>query len=301
MKKKILITGILGYISRTLCDVYKNNDCEIIGIDSQFIPDKVAWLKENNISYYHRDLFNIKDLLKNVDVVIHTAGITAVPTVLSQSNPTIDNEIIKIGVEGTRQIIEHTNKDCKILFLSSHVIFESLKDVMLGINEEYPPCPSLAYACSKHQSEKDLFESSKSFIITRLASVYGYNSSIRWKILPNLFSKMASQNEKIKIFGNGNNVKPLIGILDVCEAVKLLEESNCSREIFNLVNEHKTVREIAEICKNCCTDLKMEFTSDDIPNLGYTLSNNKLLGMGFKFKQNITTEISRMIDTWKNT
>ena len=52
---KILITGVLGYIGRELCELYKNSADEIIGIDNNFIPDKVAWLIENDIKFY---LFN---------------------------------------------------------------------------------------------------------------------------------------------------------------------------------------------------------------------------------------------------
>jgi len=274
IKQKLLITGVLGYIARGFCELYKN-DYDIIGIDNNFIPDKVKWLTENGIKFYHRDLFNIKELLSTADIVLHTAGITAVPTVKSQSNPTIDAEIYKVGVEGTRQIIEHTSKECQIMFLSTHVVFESLSDSISDITEVYPPCPELAYAKSKYQSEKDLLYSNKKFITLRLASVYGYNDCIRWKILPNLFSKMASVDNKLKVFGNGNNIKPLVGIEDVCGAIRWLQFSSRTHDhngqIYNIVNDHKTVKELAEICKTYNPQLNIEFTNDEIPNLGYSL------------------------------
>lgn len=302
-KQKLLITGVLGYISRGFCELHKN-DYEIIGIDNNFIPDKVKWLTENGIKFYHRDLFNIKDLLPSVDIVLHTAGITAVPTVKSQSNPTIDTEIYKVGVEGTRQIIEHTSKDCQIIFLSTHVVFESLAPTSEYITETYTPCPELAYATSKYQSEKDLLYSNKKFIILRLASVYGYNDCVRWKILPNLFSKMASVDEKLKVFGNGNNIKPLVGIKDVCRAIRWLQFNSRNHDhngqIYNVVNDHKTVKEIAEICKLYNPNLNIEFTNDEIPNLGYSLSNEKLKTTGFEFYQTVNSEIKIMMDNWKN-
>ena len=298
-KQKILITGVLGYIARGFCELYKN-DYKIIGIDNNFIPDKVKWLVDNGIEYYHRDLFNIKDLLNDIDFVIHTAGITAVPTVKSQSNPTIDADIIKIGVDGTRELINNINDNCKIIFLSTHVIFEGLKTSESNITEGFEPCPELAYATSKAQSEKDLIYSNKKFTTLRLASVYGYNDCVRWKILPNLFSKMTAVDGKLKVFGNGNNIKPLVGVVDVCAAIDWLMQSDYNGHTFNIVNDHKTVKEIAEICNLYNPNLKIEFTSDEIPNLGYSLSNEKLLKTGFRFNQSLNNSIEEMINLWKN-
>lgn len=299
--KNILITGVLGYIARAVCDVYSNSENQIVGIDNRFIPDKVARLtKIHKIKYYNRNLFNIKDLLKDADVVIHTAGITSVPSVKSQSTPEGDAEIIKVGVDGTREIIQHTKDDAKIIFLSTHVIFESLKEQVFDIDENFPPCPNLAYASGKWQSEQDLINSSKSFVTLRLSSVYGYNDSIRWQILPNLFSKMASQNDKIKVFGNGENIKPLVGIEDVARCIKFMVDSNYNRETFNVVNEHKTVKEVAKICQKYNNNLNIDFTVDEIPNLGYTVSSKKLLTTRFQFKQNVEDEMGKMINLWKN-
>ena len=39
-------------------------------------------------------------------------------------------------------------------------------------------------------------------------------------------------------------------------------------------------------------------TNDEIPNLGYSLSNKKLLKKGFKFLYNLEDSIKQMIDQW---
>lgn len=296
--KTVLITGALGYIARSLYKRFSRDNYEVIGIDNNFIPDKVARLREMGVRYYNKDLFNIKDLLGEADIVIHTAGITAVPTVKSQCTPQGDAEITRVGVDGTREIIKHSKDEARIIFLSTHVIYESFTEQVFDIDEDCPPCPSLAYASGKWQSEQDLRASGKNFITLRLSSVYGYNPCVRWKILPNLFSKMASQNEKIKVFGSGLNIKPLVGIQDVGRCIKFMAESNFNRETFNVVNEHRTVKEVAEICKSYNNLLDIDFTVDEIPNLGYTVTNKKLLSTGFKLTQNVEDEIGNMIDIW---
>ena len=77
-----------------------------------------------------------------------------------------------------------------------------------------------------------------------------------------------------------------------------MEENNINNEIFNLSKETVTVKSVAELCKKYNRNLQIESTSDEIPNLGYTLSNEKLLKIGFKFLYNLEESISQMIEMW---
>ena len=44
--------------------------------------------------------------------------------------------------------------------------------------------------------------------------------------------------------------------------------------------------------------MKIKVTDDEAPNLGYTLSNKKLLGTGFKFLYGLEESIKEMITKW---
>jgi nucleoside-diphosphate-sugar epimerase len=296
---KISIIGGFGYISTSLCELYRDSKDEIFIIDNYFNPTKFKKYTNWGFKVYERDIFNTADLIWDSDILYNLASITAVPTVASQANEKIDSEIHKVGTEGNRYIMRSISDSCKLIFPSTHVVFESLTEEILGITEDFQPCPSLAYSSSKRQSEVDLINSNKSFLICRLGSVYGYNSSIRWKILPNLFSKMAAQNQNLKVFG-GNNLKSLIGIKDVSAALKFLAESNYNKEIFNLTSESARVIEIAQIARKYNSSIKIEEVQDEVPNNGYTLSNKKILSTGFEFSQNLDEEIGRMIELWSN-
>ena len=197
--------------------------------------------------------------------------------------------------------MNNIRNDCLFVHLSTHCVFDGLQEQIFNIDESKPQCSLLAYGQSKSQNEIDLVNGINEHLILRLGSVYGYGEdATRWKILPNLFSKMAGLNEVIKVFGSGENIKPLVGLNDVCRAIKYLIESNNRNEIYNLVNEHKSVIEIAKICQKYNPNLIIENILDKIPNLGYTLSNKKILNTGFKFKQNLDEEIGRMIKYWSN-
>ena len=69
---------------------------------------------------------------------------------------------------------------------------------------------------SKAINEEQLKKSGKNYIILRLGSVYGYSTdSMRIDIMPNLFSKIASQNGTLKLFAGGRQIKSLVPLIDV--------------------------------------------------------------------------------------
>jgi quercetin dioxygenase-like cupin family protein len=59
-----------------------------------------------------------------------------------------------------------------------------------------------------------------------------------------------------------------------------------------------TVKEVANLCKELNPKLTIVETKDEIPNLGYTISNKKLLSTGFEFLYGIKQCVKEMIDNW---
>ena len=158
----------------------------------------------------------------------------------------------------------------------------------------------LSYSSSKAVNEDQLKKSGKNFIILRLGSVYGYSTdSMRIDIMPNLFSKIASQNGTLKLFAGGRQIKSLVPLIDVARCFKFMEEKNEIRsETFNLTKETVSVKEVADICKKYNPKIELKETNDEVPNLGFSLSNSKLLKTGFKFLYNLDQNIKEMINKW---
>ena len=159
----------------------------------------------------------------------------------------------------------------------------------------------LVYSASKVQNEKDIKNSNKNYVILRLGSVYGYSSTdtMRINIMPNLFSKIASQNGSISLFSGGKQIKSLVPLIDVVRCMKFMAENNkVTKETFNLVKDSVTVKEVAEICKKYNPKTSIIITDDETPNPGYTLSNKKLLSSGFKFFYSLEESIFTMIKQW---
>ncbi len=306
MSKKIVIVGALGYLGTELSKLYSGVSWfhNVIAIDSRFVSKRVNQLKNWNINFYQGEILDkefLKKHLQDADIVHHLAGVTDVAYVKKETSPGQDDKIKKIAIEGTNNILNIISKNCKIIFPSTHVIYEGLKETKKDIKEEEEPCPILAYSTSKVQNEIDIKKSGKKYVILRLGSVYGYSSTdtMRINIMPNLFSKIASQNGTINLFGGGKQIKSVVPLIDVVRCMKYMEENtNIEKETFNLVKEVVTVKEVAEICKKHNPKVTIKLTEDEIPNLGYTLSNKKLLNTGFKFLYNLDESIAEMIQKW---
>ena len=303
--KKIVITGGLGYIGSELCKLYSGEARfkNITVVDKRFVSERVKQLRDWGINFIQASILDedtISKIVSDADVVIHLAGITDVAYTKTESNEAQDNEICVTGIDGTRNIIKHVKKDCKIVFPSTHVVYEGFAETRTDISETEPPCAVLTYSTGKVQSEIDLQASSINYVVLRLGSVYGYSTdTMRMGIMPNLFSKIASQNETIKLFSGGVQLKSLVPLFDVARCMKFMaERTDIQREIFHLAKENMTVKQVAELCKEINPKLTIVETQDEIPNLGYTISNAKLLSTGFEFRYDLNECLKEMITNW---
>ena len=307
MKKKIVITGGLGYIGTELCKIYSGyswND-QITVIDNRFVSERVNQLRNWNINFIYGDILDRELLAKylyDVDIVHHLAGITDVPKVKSESNIDKENKIKLVAEEGTQNILDCINDKCKIIMPSSHVVYEGIEKVKKNILENDKTCPILSYGKSKDYNEKQLKSSGKNFIVLRLGSVYGYSTdTARIDIMANFFSKITSQNGVLNLFAGGRQIKSLVPLIDVARCFKFMEErEDIKCDIFNLTKDTVTVKEVAEICKKYNSNIKLRETNDEIPNLGFSLSNKKILNTGFKFLYTLDESIKEMISKWSN-
>ena len=141
--KKIVITGGLGYIGSKLCKIYSGESRfkNITVIDKRFVSERVKQLRDWGINYVNASILDkdaIKKHLSDADVVIHLAGITDVAYTKTQSNEEQDKEIRETGIEGTRNVLNSISKTCKLIFPSTHVVYEGFSETKENITEETP-------------------------------------------------------------------------------------------------------------------------------------------------------------------
>ena len=154
MKKNIIITGGLGYIGTELCKIYSGFSWfhKIVVIDNRFISERVNQIRNWNMEFIHGDILDkslVNKYFKDADVVHHLAGITDVPRTQSETTEEKDQKIKLVGESGTQNILDAISDKCKIVFPSTHVIYEGIDKVKNDIKEDEETKPILSYSSSK--------------------------------------------------------------------------------------------------------------------------------------------------------
>ena len=288
MKNKILITGGAGFIGNEIIKLIKKKN-KLIVVDIKKKKEIINKFKKLKIKYIVGNLndqkFVIK-ILKNVKVIYHLAGITKVPNTDINLNKRKEKIIYNNSVNLMNNLINNLPKNTKIVFPSTHLVFENCKINKKVFYENSKPLPKLAYASGKLECEKMLKKSNINYSILRLGSVYGNAEKKRMFNLPNLFVLRTKNNKNLKLFSGGVQIKSIVSVNDVARAMLYLSKDRFKRGLYHIVSEHLTVKKIGNYCKKFNQNIKLISTKDKIPYLGYYINCSKILRTGFKFKNN---------------
>ena len=285
MKNKVLITGGAGFIGNELIKLIDKK--KIIIVDIKKNKKILNKFKKEKIKYVSGNLNNknfVKKIFKDVKTIYHLAGITKVPSTDINLNLRKEKIIYNNSVNIMNNLISLVPRNVKIIFPSTHLIFENCKKNKQVFYEDSEALTKLAYSRGKLECENILKRNKINYTILRLGSVYGYAEKSRMINLPNLFALRAKMNLDLKLFSKGVQIKSIISSKDVARAMIFLSKKKFNRESFHFASEHISVKKIGKYCKKYNRKIKLILTKDKIPYLGYYMNCNKLLKTGFKFK-----------------
>ena len=289
MKNKILITGGAGFIGTELIKLI-NNKKNIIVVDKIRNKKIVSKFKKLGIKYIRGNLINkefSKKIYKGIKIIYHLAGTVKVPSTDINLDLKKEKKIFNEATKIMNNLIRYSDKKIKVIFPSTHLVFENCKKNKSIYDEKSEVLPYLAYARSKYECEKLLINDKINFSILRLGSVFGKTlDTKRMFNLPNLFPLRAKNNLDLKLFSSGIQIKSIISVKDVARAMFFLSKKKFKNKLFNLVSEHLTVKEIGNLCKKYNNKIKLIPTNDKIPYEGYYMNCSKIKKTGFKFKHN---------------
>ena len=175
--KKICITGANGFIGRSLCKALGSSGNYIRGLVRNQNLNKdfseIEYISVGDIG----PKINWKEHLKGCDCIIHCAGKTL------KINDKNLNLYHAVNTEGTKHLAMHASEAGvkRIIFLSSIKVNGESSDIINDRKKIYYndiPIPLDAYAASKLEAEKALYEISArtglEVVVVRLPLVYGY-------------------------------------------------------------------------------------------------------------------------------
>jgi nucleoside-diphosphate-sugar epimerase len=291
---KVLVTGTEGYIGILMGPTLLQRGHEVVGLDTGFYRD--SWLYNNGIVKFpqsiNKDIRRITlEDLQGFEAVVHLAELSNDP--LGQLNPEIT---YKINHQGSVELA----KKCKQVGITRFVYASSCSVYGVGGSEAYKTeesetNPQTAYAECKVMVERDLSTlAADNFSPTfmRNATAYGPSPRQRFDIVLNNLAGLAWTTGEIKMTSDGTPWRPLVHVLDICEAVACALEAPrevVHNQVFNVgdTKENYQVREIAQIIADIFPDCDLSFGRNDGDNRSYRVSFDKINSQlpGFKCRR----------------
>jgi UDP-N-acetylglucosamine 4-epimerase len=152
--KKILITGVAGFIGSNLAEAFLNKGCEVIGLDNFATgkPENIEQLlKKNAFTFQEGDIRNraiLDKIMPGTDAVLHQAALGSVPRSIKDPVTSID-----VNITGTTNVFfaAHQHNVKRVVYAASSSTYgdsEDLPKVEHKIGKPLSP-----YAISKYVNE----------------------------------------------------------------------------------------------------------------------------------------------------
>ncbi|WP_226678982.1 dTDP-glucose 4,6-dehydratase [Mesobacillus jeotgali] len=307
---KILVTGGAGFIGgnfvQYMVDKYPHYDIYNLDIltyagdltkhsdienkdNYYFIKADIAE-RENIISLFEKEKF---------DYVIHFAAESHVDR--SITDPEI---FVRTNILGTQVLLDaaRQNNIKKFLHVSTDEVYGELDfEPSTFFTEETPLQPNSPYSASKASSDLLVRSYHETFglpvNITRCSNNYGpYH--FPEKLIPLTISRVLN-NQKVPVYGAGNNIRDWLHVLDHCAAIDLVMHEGINGEVYNIGGHNE--RTNLEVVKTIINSLGkpeelIEFVQDRPGHdKRYAIDPTKLMQLGWKPKYNFETGITQTI------
>lgn len=245
-RSKILVTGSSGTIGNCLCEALLARGADVVGVDIRHNRwnDRVH---RRTIYMDLREPSNLKELPRDIDIVVHLAANARVYNLVKEPDLARDNFLTLYNVlEYVRQ-----NDIGRILFSSSREVYGNSGHIIHSEDESFVKNCESSYTATKIAGEAMIHAYNQcygiEYVIVRFSNVYGkYDYSDR--VVP-LFVSKALNNEDIRIYGR-DKILDFTYIEDaVGGVVKILDLFEIARnELYNIATQ--TGYSIEQVARN---------------------------------------------------
>lgn len=305
---KFLVTGGAGFIGGNFLHmmVNKYKDDQYVCVDALTYAGNLETLEpilnKSNFKFVHENICNREGIYKlfeteKFDYVINFAAESHVDR--SIDNPEI---FLKTNILGTQVLMDACRKYGIKRYhqVSTDEVYGDLpldrKD--LFFTEETPIKTSSPYSASKAAADLLVLAYYRTYklpvTISRCSNNYGpYH--FPEKLIPLMIQK-ALHNEKLPVYGNGENVRDWLYVGDHCEAIDLIVRHGKDGEIYNIGghNERTNLEVVKTILKELNKPESLINYVKDRPghDLRYAMDPHKIeTELGWKPKYNFDTGI----------
>jgi len=255
--KKVLITGGLGFIGSNLAIELVKLNAEVLLIDS-LIPQyggnlfNITEIKDKvkvNITDV-RDEYSMDYLVQGQDIVFNLAG--TLSHIDSMKDPFTDLEINCRSQLSILESCKKYNPEIKIIFAGTRGQYGHPE--YLPVDEKHSQKPIDVNGINNMAGEWYHILYNNAYGIRacslRLTNTFGPRHQMKHprQGVINWFIRQCIDNEKIRIYGDGKQIRDVNYVGDVVEAFLLVAATEKSNgEIYNLGGTHKNLKEIVDL------------------------------------------------------
>ncbi len=239
---KILITGGAGFAASNFIRqiLIKYPNYRIINLDKLTYAGNLNNLKDIEVNTNYKfikgdiaDKHTVDKVVRNeqIEVIINYAAETHVDRSILDPDAFIRTDVI-----GTYNLLEAVKefKLNKYIQISTDEVFGSIKEGKF--KEDSPFEPNSPYSASKASGDLLCRSYNKTYdlpiIVTHSVNFYGPYQYPE-KLIP-LFITNLVEDKKVPLYGNGQNVREWIYVLDHCNAIDFLLHKGEVGEVYNI-------------------------------------------------------------------
>lgn len=259
---QILVTGAAGFIGSNFVEYItkKHPEYNIIVLDKLTYAGNMENLKKvyAKIKFEKGDICNF-DLVSSIfdkyhiDGVIHFAAESHVdnsikaPFIFTQTNVIGTHTLLEVA----KQKWGEKSKN-KFVHISTDEVYGTLGEEGF-FTETSPIKPNSPYSASKASSDLIALAYAETYkmniTVTNCSNNYGPYQHNE-KLIPHMI-KLAMNDEKLPVYGNGRNVRDWLYVEDHCEAIDLVYSNGRAKERYNIGghNERRNIDIIKLILK----------------------------------------------------
>jgi nucleoside-diphosphate-sugar epimerase len=267
--QRVLITGGLGFIGSNLAISLVDAGALVTIVDSSVAASGANLFNIATISNQvvvdtsdMRDYDSLSLLVKDKDYIFHLAG--QVSHGDSMRDPITDLEINCIATINLVEACRHNNPGVRLVYTSTRQVYGIPN--YLPIDEDHIATPIDVNGINKLAGEYYHLLYNKVYdlnsTVLRLTNTYGPRQQIKndRQGFVGIFIRQALQGEKIKVFGDGRQIRDFNYIDDVIDAILLaVSTEECYGNFYNLgsVRKYSLIDFIDLLSKNIFVDYEI--------------------------------------------